>query len=106
MALSIPRAVIADAIGQKVTIETTAGETFSGVLESIDDNFNLRLTFSMVRSKAGEYGATSTVTVPGPRVKLVTLPSAMRNAPFFKDVVSGAIGGTKKPKTGKKKPSK
>ncbi len=110
MAVSIPRAVIADAVGQKVTVETMAGEEYSGTLESVDTLMNIRLSVALVRSPVGEYSAQGNVTIAGSRLKLVRLPSVMRNAPFFKDVVSGAFTAAAKKKreaaakAGKKRP--
>ena len=103
MAVSIPRATIADAVGQDVTVELIDGATYRGKLESVDVHYNVRLAVALVRSKSGEYSAVGNVTLPGARVKLLRLPDAMRDAPFFKEVTSGVIAArAKKRKAGKK----
>jgi small nuclear ribonucleoprotein (snRNP)-like protein len=101
---SIPRAVIADAVGQTVTVETIEGTTYRGRLEGIDGLFNVRLSVGLVRAKDGAYSAAGNVTIAGAQIKLVQLPPVMRNAPFFKEVVSGSFAAKKKPVfAGKKK---
>jgi small nuclear ribonucleoprotein (snRNP)-like protein len=103
MAVSIPRAVIMDSVGQKITVETMDGATYVGTLESIDSTFNIRLNLALTKAKDGKYGAAGTITIPGSKVKLVALPPGMRNAPFFREVTSGAFAVTKKRTAGKKR---
>jgi small nuclear ribonucleoprotein (snRNP)-like protein len=87
---SIPIAVIADAIGQKVTVELGNGDEYSGTLQHVDPRtLNLRLDRVLFQAKAGDIETMANVTVAGGRVKLVVLPDLMRFAPFFEDVCSG-----------------
>jgi small nuclear ribonucleoprotein D3 len=108
MSISIPRATVADAIGQEVTVEMLDGMTYRGKLEAVDERFNVRLALALVRAKSGAYSAAGNVTLSGTKLKMLRLPDAMRDAPFFKEVVSGAIAARAKrrkqsgPKAGKK----
>lgn len=102
MAHSVPFATMSDAVGQKVTIELANGDEYTGTLEGVDARtLNVRLAVVLVRRKDGAYDAMGRVVVPGAQVKLVVLPSLMRNAPFFADVCSGAAWAKRKAKKGK-----
>lgn len=105
MAVSIPRAVICDAIGFDVTVETTDGTQYRGRLESVDRLLNIRLALALVQTKSGEYSAVGNTTVAGSTIKFVSLPRAMRDAPFFKDVVSGSFTARRRAAAGKRRPA-
>lgn len=96
---SILYTTLADAIGQKITVETTDGCSYRGQLDAVDrePNFNIRLSTVLVTLPNGMKDAALTIMIPGRSQKTILLPEAMKFAPRFNESRNGnGFGGANK----------
>ncbi len=90
--ISIPLKVLHESKGHVVSIELKSGELYRGQLMHVEDTMNCLLENVKVTAKDGQLSAMDQVYIRGAQIWWVSVPDALRHAPFLKNIQPAASG--------------
>ena len=90
--VGIPTVMYHEAEGLVVTIETKAGMTYRGTVQTTEDSMNISLRDVMVTDTEGAVTEASHVFLRGNQIVFVIFPDVLRVAPFFKRLAQASAG--------------
>jgi small nuclear ribonucleoprotein D3 len=83
MAVGVPMKLLNECQGLVVSVETTSGDVYRGVVADVDDYMNTVLDDVTRTGADGRTRRVSQVVLRGSQIRLFVLPPALKFAPFF-----------------------
>jgi small nuclear ribonucleoprotein D3 len=90
--VGIPTVLLHEGEGLIVTVETRAGYTYRGAVETVEDSMNLGLRSVTVVAPDGAESTLDRVFIRGGQVLFVVFPDVLRLAPMFERLRKAAAG--------------
>ena len=90
--VGIPTVLLHEGEGLVVTVETRAGYSYRGSVESVEDSMNLGLKDVSATSPDGTEAPLDRVFIRGSQVLFVVFPDVLRLAPMFERLRKAAAG--------------
>eukprot|EP00877_Chromochloris_zofingiensis_P002723 jgi/Chrzof1/12451/Cz06g34330.t1 len=84
--VGIPVKLLHEAEGHVITVELKTGEMYRGQLFDAEDNWNCQLKDVTATGRDGRVSQLSHIYIRGGKIRLVTLPDMLKNAPMFKRI--------------------
>lgn len=83
MSVGVPIKLLHEAEGNKILLELTTGEKYSGLLKSAEDTMNCLLSDVTMRARDGKKSKLESVYIRGSIIRYVVLPNILKNSPMF-----------------------
>ena len=90
--VGIPTVLLHEGEGLIVTVETRAGYSYRGTVETVEDSMNLGLRSVTVVAPDGAESTLDRVFIRGGQVLFVVFPDVLRLAPMFERLRKAAAG--------------
>lgn len=85
---SVPIALLLEGINHTVTVEMKNGESYKGELKEAELNMNIQMSSVQHTARNGQKRKLEHIYLRGTNVKLIILPSFLKEAPIFKTVTN------------------
>eukprot|EP00039_Didymoeca_costata_P018281 m.332870 g.332870 ORF g.332870 m.332870 type:complete len:112 (+) comp17018_c0_seq1:48-383(+) len=94
MASGIPLKLLHEAEGHIVTCELITGETYRGKLVEAEDNMNAQFVDITYTDRTNRTLHLESVYIRGSKIRFLSLPDMLKNAPMFKNQkkLAGGVG--------------
>ncbi|GBG30677.1 Small nuclear ribonucleoprotein Sm D3 [Hondaea fermentalgiana] len=85
--IGIPLALLYDAEGVMITVESVQGDMYCGLLDQTDDMMNLHMKNVRRTDSEGDTVKLERMYMRGSMIKLIILPDILAHSPMFKRVL-------------------
>ncbi|KAE8805519.1 small nuclear ribonucleoprotein SmD3b [Hordeum vulgare] len=95
--LGIPMKLLHEAAGHVVVVELKTSEVYRGSMIECENNWNCQIENITFTPKDGKVSQLEHVFITGSRVRFMTIPDMLKNAPMFKRLEARIRGARGRP---------
>lgn len=78
--LGVPNKLLKEFLNRKLTVESSTGEVYKGILDDVEENMSMSLSEVKVTFADGNVVDMKSVYVKGSRIRLINLPDSAKDS--------------------------